>query len=606
MRLKHNKTAKGNCYYIIRSVYKDGKNTSETVEKLGYPEEIKEKYHCADPYQWMNERLAEVNEQEELKKEIKILVPFSQTNIIEKGETQCFNIGYLFLQQIYYQLKLDLICKRISKNYNFQFDLNEILSRLVYGRILYPASKLSTYHQSKNLLEPSSFEYPQVVRALSVLAKEFFSIQSDLYKNSTNVIKRKTGVLYYDCTNFYFEIEEEDNISNEDADRQDIAARKYGFSKQHQPSPIVQMGMFMDYTGIPLAICLNRGNKNEQPTLIPLEEKIMQDFELSKFVICTDAGLSSTENKTFNNLGERSYVTTVSIKKMSEEDIKWCLDPTGWRLDGAKDDKGKDIIFDIRELEKTEDDRNKYHDKIFYKEKYIESYDEERDISFNYSRVITYSLKYRDFLAAKRSGQINRALKAIAGGEKAVETKNAQDFRRFIQKSVRNSKGEKAKVKYELDKEAIAEEARFDGFYAVETNLLDDIPAVLSVSKGRWEIEESFRIMKHDFHSRPVYLSRNDRIKAHFLTCFISLLIYRILERKLDNKYTCETILETLRNMKMTKAKDTGYIPSYTRTDITDSLHEEAGFRTDYEITKTKAMKGVIRKTKQRAGKLTD
>ncbi len=598
MRLKHNKTAQGNCYYIIRSVYKEGKNTSETFERLGYPEEIKEKYHCADPYQWMNEHLAEVNEQEELKKEIKILVPFSQTNIIEKGETQCFNIGYLFLQQIYYQLRLDLICNQISKKYNFQYDLNEILSRLVYGRILHPASKLSTYRQSQELLETPSFEYQHIVRALSVLAKEFFFIQSALYKNSTDIVERKTGVLYYDCTNFFFEIEEEDSISNEEADQQDIAARKYGFSKQHQPSPVVEMGMFMDYSGIPLAICLNRGNKNEQPTLIPLEEKIMKDFELSKFVICTDSGLSSAENKMFNNFGERSFITTVSIKKMKAEDAEWCLDPTGWRLDG--DTKH---TYDIRELEKTEEDREKNRDKIFYKEKYIEEYDNEHDISFNYSRIITYSLKYRDFLVAKRNGQVNRAIKAIAAGEKAVETKNAQDFRRFIQKSVKNSNGKKAKITYTLDKAAIDEEARFDGFYALETNLLDDIPAVLSVSKGRWEIEESFRIMKHDFHSRPVYLSRNDRIKAHFLTCFISLLIYRILERKLGNEYTCETILETLRNMKMTKAKDVGYIPSYTRTDITDSLHEEAGFRTDYEITKTKAMKGIIRKTKQRASK---
>ncbi len=598
MRLKHNKTAKGNCYYIIRSVYKNGKNTSETVEKLGYPEEIKEKYQCADPYQWMQDRLEKLNEMEELERKIKILVPYSQTDRIEKGQTQCYNVGYLFLQQIYYQLKLDLISNRISKEYNFQYDLNEILSCLVYGRILYPASKLSTYRQSQELLETPSFEYHQVVRALSVLAKEFYPIQSELYKNSSEVIARKTGVLYYDCTNFFFEIEAEDNISNEEADRLDIAARKYGTSKQHQPSPVVEMGMLMDYSGIPLAICLNRGNQNEQPTLIPLEKKIMEDFQLSKFVICTDSGLSSLDNKKYNNFGERSFITTVSIKKMKKEDIEWCLDPAGWRLSG--DEKH---TYNILELENTEEDRIKNHDKIFYKERYIEDYDEDRDIPFKYSRIITFSLKYRDFLAAKRNGQIERAVKAIAAGEKAVETKNAQDFRRFIQKSVRGSKGQKARITYMLDEAAIAEEARFDGFYATETNLLDDVSAVLSVAKGRWEIEESFRIMKNDFHSRPVYLSRNDRIKAHFLTCFISLLILRILEKKLGNQYTCDTILETLRNMRMTKAKDIGYVPSYTRTDVTDSLHEEAGFHTDYEITKIKAIKGVIRKTKQRASK---
>ena len=300
----------------------------------------------------------------------------------------------------------------------------------------------------------------------------------------------------------------------------------------------------------------------------------------------------------YNNYGERSFITTVSIKKMKKEDIDWCLDPTGWKLEG--DNKH---TYDIRELENTEEERIRNHDRIFYKEKYIEDYDEKHDISFSYSRIITFSLKYRDFLVAKRNGQIDRAAKAIASGEKAVETKNPQDYRRFIQRSAQDSEGKKVKIAYKLNEKAIAEEAKFDGFYATETNLLNDVSAILSVARGRWEIEESFRIMKNDFHSRPVYLSRNDRIKAHFLTCFIALLVLRIFEKKLGNKYTCDTILDTLRNMRMTKAKDVGYIPSYTRTDVTDSFHEAADFHTDYEIVKTKAMKGIIRKTKQRTKK---
>ena len=598
MRLKHNRTARGDCYYIIRSVYKNGKNTSETVEKLGYPDDIREKYHC-DPFQWMADRLAKLNESEKIERKIKVLVPFSSTERIEKGKVQCYNVGYLFLQQIYYQLKLDLICNRISKEYNFQYDLNEILSRLVYGRILYPASKLSTYRQSQELLETPSFEYHQIVRALSVLAKEFYPIQAELYKNSSEVITRKTGVLYYDCTNFFFEIEEEDNISNEEADRLDVAARKFGASKQHQPCPVVEMGMFMDYSGLPLAICLNRGNKNEQPTLIPLEKKIMEDFELSRFVICTDSGLSSVDNKMYNNFGERSFITTVSIKKMNKTETAWCLDPTGWKLDG--DNK---TIYDIRELENTEEDRAKYYDKIFYKEKYIESYDDDRDISFNYSRIVTFSLRHRDFQAYKRSAQIEKAVKAISSGSLKIEQRNAQDYRRFISRRSPADKGKKASFSYVLNEDAIAEESRFDGFYATETNLLDDVTTVLNVAKGRWEIEESFRIMKNDFHSRPAYLSRNDRIKAHFLTCYISLLIFRILEKKLGNQYTCETLLDTLRSMRMTQVKDTGYIPSYTRSDVTDALHDKAGFHTDYEITKTKAMKGIVRRSKQRASEI--
>ena len=385
MRLKYNQTTRGKCYYIIRSIYKNGKNTSETVEKLGYPEEIKEAYGCKDPYAWMQERLDQLNEAEKAEKKTKVLIPFDPNALITKDQTQCYNTGYLFLQQIYYQLRLDLICSHISKRHGYQYDMNAILSRLIYSRILFPGSKLSTWKVSKDFLEPGGFEYHQVVRALSVLAKEL-------------VVPRKTQVLYYDCTNFYFETEEEDEISNEDADRDDVAARKYGFSKQHQPSPLVQMGMFMDYSGIPLAICINRGNKNENQTLIPLEEKLLQDFELSKFVVCTDAGLCSEDNRMFNNFGERSFITTVSIKKMKEQ----CLDPAGWHVEGETG------TYDIRHLEDSADDRERNYAKTFYKEIYLEDYDEQRDIMFNQTLIVTYSLKYRDYLRHRRDGQIQR------------------------------------------------------------------------------------------------------------------------------------------------------------------------------------------------------
>ncbi len=594
MRIKFNQTAKGKCYYVIRSVYKNGRNTSETIEKLGYPEDIRKEHGCDDPFDWMQKHLVELNEQEAQEKQAKVLIPFDPYTVIATNQIQCFNTGYLFLQQIYYQLKLDLICKRISKQYAFSYDLNAVLSSLIYGRILYPGSKLSTWKQSRELLNAPEFEYQHVVRSLSVLAKEFNMIQAELYKNSCQVIPRKTGVLYYDCTNFYFETEEEDDISNEEADKKGIAARKYGYSKQHQPSPLVQMGLFMDYSGIPLAMCINRGNKNEQQTLIPLEDQIMQDFELSRFVVCTDAGLSSEPNRMFNNFGERSYVTTVSIKKMEKALKTWCLEPTGWHAEGEKE------TIDIRHLEDTEEDRARNYKRIFYKEKYIEGYDEERDISFGRTLMVTYSLKYRDYLRYKREGQIQRAKEAIENDHTSLEKKNAHDYRRFVDRKAKDKDGKNVRITYGLNEKTISEEAQYDGFYALETNLEDDIMTILSVVRGRWEIEESFRIMKDDFRSRPVYLGRNDRIKAHFLTCFISLMIYRILEKKLDGAFTCDELLHTLRDMKMTRVKDQGYIPSYTRTGVTDALHEMAGFRTDYEIVRDKAMRGIIRKTRQR------
>lgn len=594
MRLKFNKTQKGNCYYIIRSVYKNGKNTSETYERLGYPDEIMEKYHCPDPFRWMQDHLAQLNEQEKEEKNCKVLVPLSPSQLISKNENQSWNIGYLFLQKVYYELCIDLIAAHITKRHHFQYDMNQILSRLIYGRILFPSSKLSTCRSSHDLLEAPDFEYHQVERALSVIASEFDSIQAELYEFSSAVIPRKTGVLYYDCTNFYFETEQEDDIPDEVADRNDTVARKYGPCKQHQPSPLVQMGLFMDYSGIPLAICMGRGNRNEQTTLIPLEEKILRDFELAKFVVCTDAGLASEANRKFNNFGERSFVTTVSVKTLAKDLKKWCLEPDGWQLEGSKK------TFHIGHLEDTEEDRQENYNKTFYKLKYIEGYDEEREIEFNQTLIVTFSLKYRDFLRQKREGQVQRALAAIKGNHSVLEKKNQHDFRRFVKQEVKGGKGEKVALSYSLNEEAIAQEEKYDGFYAVETNLDDDVSDILKINHGRWEIEESFRIMKEEFLSRPAYLSRADRIKAHFMTCFMSLLVYRVLERKLDCQYTCDEIVSTLRNMRMTRAKDLGYLPSYQRTDLTDALHEYAGFRTDYEIIREKAMRGVIRRSKTR------
>lgn len=594
MRLKYNQTSKGRCYYIIRSVYRNGRNTSETFEKLGYLEDIKKTHGCADPEKWMQDYLDGLNAKEASGKNRKVLVPYNPCALIPSGDPQSFNIGYLFLQQVYYELCLDLICSHISKRHAFQYDMNAVLSRLIYGRILFPGSKRSTYRLAKDLLEPPGFEYHQMQRALSVIASEFDSIQSELYKYSSQVVPRKTGVLYYDCTNFYFVTEEEDDISNQEADEKDIAARKYAVSKQHQPSPLVQMGLFMDYSGIPLAICINRGDKNEQQTLIPLEEKILQDFELARFVVCTDAGLSSEANRKFNNFGERSFVTTVSVKTMARTLQEWCLDPSGWHLEGSGE------TYDIRHLEDSDEDRETNYNKTFYKQKYIEGYDQERDIQFNQTLIVTYSIKYRDFLSHKRESQIQRTLKAIENGSPSLEKKNVHDYRRFVKKKATDKKGKDIKISYSLDEDAVAAEKRFDGFYAIETNLDDDIHDILAISHGRWEIEESFRIMKDDFRSRPAYLSRNDRIKAHFMTCFIALLVYRVLEKKTGDQFTCGEMVSTLRNMRVTRAKEIGYLPSYTRTAITDVLHEAAGFRTDYEITREKAMKGIIRKSKKR------
>lgn len=314
----------------------------------------------------------------------------------------------------------------------------------------------------------------------------------------------------------------------------------------------------------------------------------MKDFELSKFVICTDAGLSSDANRRFNNYGERSFITAQSIKKLRTELKEWCLSPTDWKLEGSQK------TYDISKLEDTPENRKK----LFYKQMLIEGYDEERDIPFNQTLIVTYSLKYKIYQQTIRNRQVERAKKYLEHPSSA-DNRSQTDAKRFIKKTPYTGDGEIAeKAAYELNEDAIIEEARYDGFYAVCTNLDDDPADIAKINHDRWEIEESFRIMKSEFEARPVYLQRDDRIMAHFLTCFISLLIYRILEKQLEEKYTCEDIVTTLREMDVRKLNDYGYIPNYMRTAITDSLHENAGFHTDYELMTPKTMAGIIRRSK--------
>ncbi len=423
-----------------------------------------------------------------------------------------------------------------------------------------------------------------------MLAEENDFIQSELYKNSQKVVERRNDILYYDCTNYYFELEEADDL------------RRYGKSKQHQPLPIVGMGLFMDHDGIPLAFDIYPGNKNEQPTLKPLEKKILSDYGLDQIIICTDAGLSSKTNRKFNDKsinGERlrSFITTQSVKQLPGYLKEFALDPEGWHIIGSKK------TYNINEL-----DEDEFYDEVFYKDRWIKEDLSDRKIRkgakpLEQHLIVSFSIKYRNYQAKIRQGQIDRAQELIDSGKYKQRPKNQNDPHRFIAKDTMTEEGEVCKVEIPyLNTDLITEEEKYDGFYAVCTNLDDmGIDEIIRINKKRWEIEECFRIMKTEFKARPVYLQREDRIKAHFLTCFISLFVYRILEKKLYEKYTVEEIITTLRDMNMHRPGDKlGYNPAYTRTDLTDDLHAACGFRTDYEIITDINMKKVIRESKKR------
>jgi len=577
MRLKVTRSKNAASLYVIKSVYnsKTQSNSSVIVEKLGTEAELREKLNGQDPYEWAKNYINELNQMEkELKREV--IVKYNQSKLIDKDKQRSFNGGYLFLQQLYHQLGLHKICKDISSKYKFSYNLDSILSRLIYGRILFPSSKLNTYQESKRLLEQPDFEIQHVYRALEVIAKENDFIQSELYKNSLAVSKRNDRILYYDLTNYFFEIEEEDGL------------KQYGFSKEHKPNPIVGMGLFMDGDGIPLAFSVHSGNTNEQTTLKPLEEKILKDFNLSKFIVCTDAGLSSTENRKFNDKKDRAFITTQSVKKLKKHLKEWALDPTGWQPSGENE------FHDIRTLDKDEKIYEKYKEETFYKERWI------KEDGLEQKLIVTYSLKYRDYQRQIRKRQLERATTLIETRPSTIKKKNQNDFKRFISSTNITKDGEVAdKTIYSLDEDVISGEEMFDGFYAVCTNLDDDATAITKINHRRWEIEECFRIIKSEFKARPVYLSRDDRIKAHFTTCFLALVIYRYLEKYLGEKFTSHEIISGLRNINFYSVPAEGYIPTYTRNDFTDALHDVFGFRTDYQIVSLKEMKKIFKDTKK-------
>ena len=592
MRINIVKSPNAENFYVVKSYRNNGKNSTRIIEKLGNLEQVKLRAGDQDPYEWAK-AYAEKLTREEEEAARRVMIPFSQAKLIESGEKRKLCGGYLFLQKIYSELGLREICKAIDRKHDYEYKLNNILSRLVYCRIIKPASKLGTFEFSQNLLEAPEFSLHQIYRALDVIAEEKDYILEKLYKNSTSVVERNTDVLYYDCTNYFFEIEQEKGY------------RKYGYCKEGRALPIVEMGLFMDGDGMPLTFCIHSGNTNEQVTMKPLEETILSDFGLSNIIVCTDSGLSSGGNKFFNSRKDRNFITATSLKVMSDDRSGKFLTSSGWRLIGDMSDE----LFDLEEIKNNEVLSAKYYSSTFYKEEWfidkVEMYDDvigktvKRDLAQRL--IVTFSLKYMNYMKALRYHQVDRAKKAIADGETGVKKKRQNDYRNYISEIHSTDTGEVAeKTTYGINQEAVSEDEKYDGFYAVYTSLDQNkypVAKINSISHNRWEIEECFRILKTEFEARPVYLQRDNRIEAHFMTCFIALLILRILEKKLrlnNTEFTYPAIIDGLSEMDFVKLGEDGYIPAYTRTPLTDALHDISGFRTDYEIISVTSMRKIF------------
>jgi len=563
MRLLVSRTKNAASLYVIESTYVKGSgrgkgSSTRVVERLGTEKEIRERLGGQDPYEWAKQHIQELNAKAAEGKRV-VTASFSPNKRIGMDETVLFRGGYLFLEAICSSLGLEKTCKALCAKRKLEYDLAQVLRMLVQTRILFPTSKLSSYEIASTFLEPPKFALHHVYRALDELAKGSEAIQAQVYQASCKMVPRNTAILYYDCTNYYFEIEQEDTL------------RKYGYSKEHRPNPIVQMGLFMDGNGIPLAFSIFPGSTNEQVSLKPLEERIIRDFPLRKFVVCTDAGLGSMENRVFNNAQDRAYIHTQSLKIIDRSVRDWALDKKGWHL--ANDTQ----LYDLNDIEDTAENKN-----VYYKER--KQHKEEMDEKL----FVSYSPVYKAYQQSIRAGQIARAEK-MASSPSQRNRKKPNDPNRFLVSTHTTPDGEVAeKESVHVSQEAINKEAQYDGFYCIATNLDEPVEAIIRINKGRWEIEESFRLLKSEFKARPVYVSRENRIHAHFLTCFLALLVLRLLEKMLGNRFTAQEIVHTLRDMRFLKLKEEGYIPAYKRTALTDALNERFGIQIDTEIvTKT-------------------
>lgn len=574
MRVTTSKSKNAESFYISKGYVNDkGVSTSVIIRKLGTLKDLLPEHGPTrdDVMVWAKEQARiETLKYKREKEEKQIKLTFHADRPLDYDKQVFYRGGYLFLQSIYYQLQINKICRKLKQKHKFKYDINAILSDMIYARILEPRSKRSSYKAASEFLEKPSYKLHDVYRALDVLGAECDLIQAELYKNSHFLGARNDKVLYYDCSNYYFEIEQEDGN------------KKYGKSKEHRPNPIIQMGLFMDGDGIPLAFSTFAGNANEQTSLKPLEKKILGEFGCQKFIYCSDAGLGSESIREYNHMGERAYIVTQSIKKLKKEEKEWALNPQGFKK------VSDDTPVDITKL-------NSNDKGLYYKD---EPYTTKK---LHQRLIITYSPKYAAYQRTIRDKQVERAQKMLDSGNTKKNRKNPNDPARFIEKTAVTPEGEAADIKYSLDENKITEETLYDGLYAVCTDLLDDnVADILKVSEGRWQIEECFRIMKTDFSARPVYLQDENRIQAHFLICFLALTIYRFLEKKMDLKYTCEELLETLKAINFAEIQEQGYIPLYKREAITDDLHEACGFRTDYQfITKSK-MRTIQKKSKRK------
>lgn len=593
MKLNYDRKSKDPTYFVQKGYRNGKKTTTKNIARIGKHSELLK--ITDDPLAYAKEQVALYNDEEKSSRiTMEVKIDFEEKIKINKdlvSSSTNLNIGYLYLQRLYHELEIGSFFQQISASSKITFEPNTVNRFLTFARVLYPDSKLGTHQHLNHYYEKPSFSYNHIMRTMDLLAEHYDDYLAHLFNKSQNTVKRNTSVCYYDCSNYYFEIESPDEDYVDEVTGETIKGfRKYGISKQHQPAPLVEMGLFMDSDGIPLAMCLTSGSDNEQTTAIPLEKKLTAMLKGKKLVYCADAGLGSLNIRNFNSMGGRAFIVTQSIKKLSGTLKTAVFNDADYKLLSCDNAVS---IADLKSFDKNAPDNNGLYNDKAYK---IINADKAMDLGFYEEEtlkngrtrkvkskaviqqkiIITFSRKMMEYQRIIRNSQIERAKTLLKNLDPETYKKGPNDVTRFIKRNSSTKSGEKATDRYILNQDVIDEEEKYDGYYAAATNLDDSAKDIIEVSSKRYKIEDCFRVMKSNFGARPVFHQTREHITAHFMICYTALLIYRLLEKKLDmNKthFTVENIIETLQNMEVANLEDVCYMSTYTCSQVCTALN---------------------------------
>lgn len=589
----YNKNAKDPIYYVQVGIRQGKKTTTKNIARIGKHSELLRDH--SDPLAYAREYVRKLNEQKEMV-DITLYLNFAHKLLPSDDDVSrslVFNTGYLVLDRIYRDLNIRTVLEKMMSETRATFDLNQIVRFLVFDRILDPGSKLHTVCHLDSYYERPRFDYQHVLRGMDVLSENFDNYICHLYEASSKIIKRDTTVCYYDCTNYYSEIETADEDTVDEYTGEIIEGfRKYGLSKDHKPNPLVQMGLFMDSDGIPMSMCLTKGNEAETNTVLPLEKKLVRIIKNSDFIYCADAGLGSYDIRKFNAMGGRRFIVTQSLKKLPDTLKEAVFNDSHYRLLS----NGREISIETMKSFDPASNLSLYQDRAYKVEdaskEFVMDFPEERIIrgkkktakakaTLGQRIIITFSRKSYEYQRKIRAGQIERAKKLLKTSDPEAIKKGANDVRRFIRRKA------STKESYILDEEKIREEEKYDGYYIIATNVYDkSVQEILDISSKRYRIEECFRITKNDFVSRPYYHRLKERIIAHFMLCYTALLIYRLLEVQLDRNgthFTTRQIIETLKNMNVTDFDGFIYKSLYTDSRTLQAIMKIYPLKLDHQ-----------------------